>query len=185
MTLSQTRDVYIAGLSAGGAMTNIMLLNYPELFTAGAIIAGLPYPCAVNLKQALNCMKAGPSVSSQQSFNQSLAGRPNRWPKLTIWFGNKDEVVNPINGHRLTQQWATLTGAQPKDANSPSKSKFKISHWLDKNNRVRIQTVEFEDLGHGIPVSPSQPGGGQAGPYLLSAPLSAAIAITQFWRPTG
>jgi poly(3-hydroxybutyrate) depolymerase len=38
--------VFVTGLSAGGAMTAVMLAAYPEVFAAGAIIAGLPYGCA-------------------------------------------------------------------------------------------------------------------------------------------
>jgi poly(3-hydroxybutyrate) depolymerase len=38
--------VFITGLSAGGAMTAVMLAAYPDVFTAGAIIAGVPYGCA-------------------------------------------------------------------------------------------------------------------------------------------
>src|SRR5579871_6091785 len=37
------KQVYITGLSAGGAMTSVMLANYPEVFAGGAIIAGLPF----------------------------------------------------------------------------------------------------------------------------------------------
>src|SRR5215212_11736354 len=35
--------VFVTGLSAGGAMTSVMLATYPEVFAGGAIIAGLPY----------------------------------------------------------------------------------------------------------------------------------------------
>ena len=35
--------IFVTGLSAGGAMTSVMLATYPEVFAAGAIIAGLPY----------------------------------------------------------------------------------------------------------------------------------------------
>lgn len=38
--------IFITGLSAGGAMAVAMLASYPELFAAGAIIAGVPYGCA-------------------------------------------------------------------------------------------------------------------------------------------
>jgi poly(hydroxyalkanoate) depolymerase family esterase len=44
------RRVFITGLSAGGAMTSVMLACYPEVFAAGAIIAGLPYGAAGNVQ---------------------------------------------------------------------------------------------------------------------------------------
>src|SRR5215470_13383145 len=37
------RRIFITGLSAGGAMTSVMLACYPEVFAGGAIVAGLPY----------------------------------------------------------------------------------------------------------------------------------------------
>jgi len=51
--------VYVTGLSAGGAMTSVMLATYPDVFAGGGIIAGLPYRCAENLSDALQCMSAG------------------------------------------------------------------------------------------------------------------------------
>src|SRR3954452_10962021 len=38
--------IFVTGLSAGGAMTAVMLAAYPDVFRAGAIIAGVPYGCA-------------------------------------------------------------------------------------------------------------------------------------------
>jgi poly(3-hydroxybutyrate) depolymerase len=35
------KRVFISSLSPGGAMTLVMLATYPEVFAAGAIIAGL------------------------------------------------------------------------------------------------------------------------------------------------
>src|SRR5258707_261427 len=37
------RRIFVTGLSAGGAMTLAMLATYPDVFAAGAVIAGLPY----------------------------------------------------------------------------------------------------------------------------------------------
>jgi poly(hydroxyalkanoate) depolymerase family esterase len=50
-------DVYILGLSAGGAMASSLLVNYPDLFNAGAIVAGIPFPCADGLITVISCMK--------------------------------------------------------------------------------------------------------------------------------
>src|SRR6476661_3682567 len=48
--------IFISGLSAGAAMTLVMLANYPDVFAAGAIIAGLPYGGAINAQEALRGM---------------------------------------------------------------------------------------------------------------------------------
>src|SRR6188508_3373251 len=48
--------VFITGLSAGGAMTSTMLACYPEVFAAGAIIAGLPFGAAANVMEAFEGM---------------------------------------------------------------------------------------------------------------------------------
>ena len=53
--------VFVTGLSAGGAMTAAMLATYPEVFAAGAIIAGLPYGAAGNVQQAFESMFQGRS----------------------------------------------------------------------------------------------------------------------------
>jgi poly(hydroxyalkanoate) depolymerase family esterase len=53
------KQVYATGLSAGGAMTSVMLATYPEIFAGGGIVAGLPYGCARNLPVALQCMSTG------------------------------------------------------------------------------------------------------------------------------
>ena len=51
-----SRRIYITGLSAGGAMTSVMLAAYPDVFAGGAIIAGLPYGIAGNVREALGGM---------------------------------------------------------------------------------------------------------------------------------
>src|SRR5205807_1285970 len=44
--------VYVTGLSAGGAMTAVMLATYPEMFAGGGVVAGIPYHCATQLYEA-------------------------------------------------------------------------------------------------------------------------------------
>src|ERR1700720_3949676 len=50
------KRVFVTGLSAGGAMTSVMLATYPDVFAGGAIIAGLPFGIASNVREALNGM---------------------------------------------------------------------------------------------------------------------------------
>jgi len=67
--------VFITGLSAGGAMTSVMLACYPEVFAGGAIIAGLPYGAASNVQQAFESMFQSPSRSARDAALSARARR--------------------------------------------------------------------------------------------------------------
>ena len=45
------RRIFVTGLSAGGAMTLAMLATYPDVFAAGAVIAGLPLAAQPTLRK--------------------------------------------------------------------------------------------------------------------------------------
>src|SRR6202162_4836488 len=62
--------VYVTGLSAGAAMTSVMLATYPEVFAGGAMMAGVPYSCATTLSQTFTCMRS------------SLPKTPKEWGDL-------------------------------------------------------------------------------------------------------
>src|SRR6266516_3215785 len=42
-----SRRIYTTGVSAGGVMTNIMAVTYPDVFAATSILAGCEYECDV------------------------------------------------------------------------------------------------------------------------------------------
>src|SRR6201999_440406 len=98
------KRVFITGLSAGGAMTAVMLANYPELFAGGAIIAGLPFGAAANVRDALETMRSAPLRTPQQWGDAVRAASSFKgpWPKLSIWHGGLDAVVNINNAQAST-----------------------------------------------------------------------------------
>ncbi|MDO9315775.1 MAG: PHB depolymerase family esterase [Burkholderiaceae bacterium] len=110
------RRVYVAGLSAGGAMAAILGRAYPDLYAAVGIHSGLASGAANDLMSALSAMKHGPaSPTSPPAPAQS--GEPGGTdhgistsigPVPTIVFhGDGDAVVHPGNG---TQAIAVAIG---------------------------------------------------------------------------
>ncbi|HEV7914779.1 MAG TPA: PHB depolymerase family esterase, partial [Albitalea sp.] len=103
--------VYIAGLSAGGAMAAVLAATYPELFAAVGIHSGLPHAAASDLPGALSAMRHGPAARH--------GTRPaDRVPVPTIVFhGDRDTTVHPVNGDEVIAQARWSSAAQQDDDN--------------------------------------------------------------------
>ena len=86
------KHAYVTGLSAGGAMTSVLLATYPEVFAGGAVIAGLPFGVATDFVGAIALMKGKLERSSGQLGDEVRAASPHHgpWPKVSIWQGDVD-----------------------------------------------------------------------------------------------
>lgn len=89
-------QVYVAGLSAGGAMATIMGTLYPDLYAAVGVHSGLPFASAHDLPSALAAMKGnfGPAKPS---------GKP---VPIIVFHGDRDTTVHPACGDELIKQGA-------------------------------------------------------------------------------
>jgi poly(hydroxyalkanoate) depolymerase family esterase len=94
-------QVYVAGLSAGGAMATIMGTLYPELYAAVGVHSGLPYGSAHDLPSALAAMKGNIGRSNEKG----------RTIPIIVFHGDKDTTVHPANGDAL------IARGVPHDAN--------------------------------------------------------------------
>jgi poly(hydroxyalkanoate) depolymerase family esterase len=89
-------QVYVAGLSAGGAMATIMGTLYPELYAAVGVHSGLPFASANDLPSALAAMKG--DFRRSQAAGQALP--------IIVFHGDRDTTVHPANGEELVAQGA-------------------------------------------------------------------------------
>ncbi|HEX6364044.1 MAG TPA: PHB depolymerase family esterase [Albitalea sp.] len=111
------RRVWVAGLSAGGAMAAVLAANYPDLFAAVGIHSGLPHAAAHNLATALRAMRHGPL---KRDNGPALA---DRQPVPTIVFhGDEDTTVHPDNGDEVIAQarWGREAEDDPGNGNGMS-----------------------------------------------------------------
>jgi poly(hydroxyalkanoate) depolymerase family esterase len=171
--------VFITGLSAGGAMTAVMLATYPELFSGGAIIAGLPFGVASNVRDAIDAMRSAPLRTPQQWGNavRAVSSYPGPWPKISIWHGALDTVVNVNNAQANVAQWADLHGLALSSASQQFSDGAVRLWWGDKLELYTIAT-----LGHGTPIDSGDVG--SAGPFAFDVGISSSRRIAQFWGLT-
>ncbi|WP_286263724.1 extracellular catalytic domain type 1 short-chain-length polyhydroxyalkanoate depolymerase [Thalassotalea atypica] len=174
-------QVYITGLSAGGAMASVMLVNYPELFDAGAVISGVPYPCANNLTKAISCMRIGPTQLSNELTEQvrALNNYQGPWPSMSVWTGSQDKVVNPKNSQSLAEHWAQLIGL-PANKKMELNQGYRVTRWGSTDDS-KVELLEIDNMTHGMAVNPAIEHGGSVAPFLLKSPLSTAKSLINFW----
>jgi poly(hydroxyalkanoate) depolymerase family esterase len=94
--------VYVAGLSAGGAMAAVMIHTYPELYAAAGIHSGLPYGSAHDLPSALAAMKGGKGSPNRRRPAGANGGAAPQRPVI-VFHGDADTTVHASNGARVLQ----------------------------------------------------------------------------------
>jgi poly(hydroxyalkanoate) depolymerase family esterase len=91
--------IYVAGLSAGGAMAAILGDAYPDVFAAVGVHSGLPPGAARNLPEALAAMKRGAAPTTNRKTDATR-------PPTIVFHGNRDRTVHPSNGDSLVSEVA-------------------------------------------------------------------------------
>lgn len=184
--------VYITGLSAGGAMANVMLATYPEVFAGGAIIAGVPYGTAHTIPQAFDRMRAQgiPDGQSLQKLLRSASKSKGPWPSISVWQGTQDAIVNSANADAIVEQWRGIHDAKATPR-SHIQRRLERLVWVGADGTERLQLNRVKGMGHGTPIDVKS-GYGRAGPYMLDVGISSTeeialsfgIAAPSFSHPT-
>lgn len=177
--------VFVTGLSAGGAMAAVMLATYPDVFSAGAVVAGLPFGGARNVQEALARMSAPQEMSGSRlgALVRAAAPEAASLPRVAVWHGDLDRTVKHRNGGDIAQQWASAHGLSSKpDAVEMLNGRVR-STWRSPDGEALVELNLVHGLGHGVPLASSgEDGLGHPGPYMLEAGVSAAMEIARFWK---
>jgi poly(hydroxyalkanoate) depolymerase family esterase len=182
------RRVFITGLSAGGAMTSVMLATYPELFAAGAIIAGLPFGVASNMREALTGMRGWRARASGElgDLVRGASHHKGKWPKLSVWHGSVDQVVNPANADEIVKQWLDVhrLPAEPMSEGVVNGHPHRV--WWNADGETVVESYTITDMAHGTPLglADNDTRYGNEGAFLIEAGISSSWLIAKFFGLT-
>lgn len=175
--------IFVVGLSAGGAMAAAMLASYPDVFAGGGIVAGLPHGAASNVQSAFQAMSGSRSHTPQEwgDLVRSSSSHRGPWPKVSIWHGRADTVVNPANLEHSISQWTSVHGVdtQPSEQRLPGYSR---RVWT-QGDRPVVEAISIDGMGHGVPLGLSAAGErwGNVSPFHFDVGVSSSRRILQFW----
>jgi poly(hydroxyalkanoate) depolymerase family esterase len=180
--------IFVTGLSAGGAMTSVMLATYPEVFAAGAVIAGLPFGVASNVREALNGMLQSSSRPSGElgDLVRSASTHQGPWPKLSVWHGSADRTVDPANASEIVKQWLDVhrLPAAPMFEGIVDGHPHQV--WWNADGETIVESYTITDMAHGTPlgIADNDERYGAAGAFLIEAGISSSYHIANFFGLT-
>ena len=176
--------VYIAGLSAGGAMAFALGVTYSEMFAGVAIFAGLPFGAARDVPSAMSMMKSSarkPSAEWGDLIRQVSPGVIT-WPSLSVWQGSADGTVHPTNADAILSQWLNVTGLESRPSNARTTTWGSVRRW-PASGRDQVTYYQIEGFGHGFPVRDRSQASAKRvhDRFVLPAGISAPNELMKLW----
>ena len=126
--------VFVAGLSAGGAMAAVLAATYPDLFAAAGIHSGLAHGAAHDVQSAFAAMRQGPPAGAEGAG----PGVP-----LIVFQGGRDTTVAPANAAALLGPWSRTATAEVTDGPGWTRRAYR-----DREGRVVAEWWTVHRLGH-------------------------------------
>jgi poly(hydroxyalkanoate) depolymerase family esterase len=176
--------VYVAGMSAGGAMAAIVGSAYPDLYAAVGVHSGLAPGAARDLPSALSAMNGG-GVGSMgaQSPGAGKRDASGRTVPLIVFHGDRDGTVNPRNAEAVVSHYTagSLDGktAEPirvRQGQVPGGYSYTRSTHHDAAGRPVVEHWNVHGLGH------AWSGGGRPGSYTDPNGPDASAEMMRFFQ---
>lgn len=181
-------QVYAFGISAGGMTTVNLLITYPEVFEAGASLAGGPYGAAENLLDATSVFLSPPNKTAAFWKEKASNGLPEGElpPPLFIMHAQDDKVVAHSMSTELEEQWLAFYPQATSDSvaipNDCRISGLHATHYK-VNDRAVVTRYSAPTGGHNLPVDPGNSAntGGHAGRFSKDMDCWMVKVIAREW----
>ncbi|KAF5309759.1 hypothetical protein D9611_013630 [Ephemerocybe angulata] len=151
--------VFVTGTSSGAMMTNVMTAVYPDIFKGGAVFAGVAMSCLSKgnapVFPADPCAAGSVNRTPQQwgdLVRGAYPGYTGGYPKLQLWHGTSDPILNYTNLNEEVKQWTNV--------HSISQTAVSTSAGVPKSNWSKsvygagqVESYTGQGSGHGLPES--------------------------------
>jgi poly(hydroxyalkanoate) depolymerase family esterase len=137
--------VFVAGLSAGGAMSAILADVYPDVFSAVGIHSGLTRGAAHDVKSAIAAMRKG-AVSGGKVPDSTPHANPVR---RIVFQGDRDSTVHPSNMALIVAAAVGVAAVPAKTTNRTVRGRdYARSDFVDAAGVVRLEVWMINGAGH-------------------------------------
>jgi poly(hydroxyalkanoate) depolymerase family esterase len=141
------RRVYIAGLSAGGAMAVIMGMMYPDLYAATGVHSGLPYAAAHDLPSAYAAMRQGNETNGGMRKGKARRVQVGeRIIPIIVFHGDRDTTVHPCNGERVIAQFQAILANNTTGPKVRLRPQATVQRGQVENGHAYTRTI-YRDAG--------------------------------------
>jgi poly(hydroxyalkanoate) depolymerase family esterase len=134
--------VYVAGMSAGGAMADVLAAAYPDIFAAVGVHSGVPCGSAASVAEAFAVMGSG-ETEAQATPAGAADGRTP--VPIIVFHGDQDRTVHPRNGERMIA--ATLERASATNGQGGAAARARVERGVSERGREYTRTVHEDHDG--------------------------------------
>jgi poly(hydroxyalkanoate) depolymerase family esterase len=182
--------VYVAGMSAGGAMAAIMAEAHPDLYAAVGIHSGLAPGAAHDMPSAFAAMhQGGPATPHRGVHVATHTGESARRVPAIVFHGDRDKTVHPRNADHLLGHFcpAKTTGSREETGGStlrgmvrrgqvPGGHAYTRARYRDAGGRTIAERWTVHGLGH------AWSGGSSSGSYTDPKGPDASLEMVRFFN---
>ncbi|MBA2690884.1 MAG: PHB depolymerase family esterase [Rubrobacter sp.] len=165
--------VYVAGMSAGGAMAAIMGAEYPDLYAAVGVHSGLAPGSARDLASAFSAMHGGGKSPARRDGS-------GRTTPIISFHGDRDTTVHPRNADNLLAHYVadddSPSAVKVRQGQSPGGYVYTRAARHDSEGRAVAEQWTIRGLGH------AWSGGRRSGSYTDAKGPDASAEMVRFFH---
>jgi poly(hydroxyalkanoate) depolymerase family esterase len=143
------RRVYVAGLSAGGAMAATMGMTYPEVYAAIGVHSGLPYAVAHDVPSAFAAMRQSSSANGRMGIGAASKLTMCDVPTI-VFHGDRDTTVHPCNGDQVIAQSRGVGANGNSDTQAGASNRTTVQRGQVAQGHAYTRTIYHDADGQAI-----------------------------------